>query len=104
MKLRKQARMINAVCWRLSPLALVIGTGLFPGVLHAENYFNPAFLADGKNQVADLSRFENDGSQAPGIYRVDIYLNNDFITSHDVEFQARQTQNSSAPSSSDGLC
>ncbi|HAS1939864.1 outer membrane usher protein FimD [Enterobacter asburiae] len=101
MKLRKQARMINAVCWRLSPLALVIGTGLFPGVLHAENYFNPAFLADGKNQVADLSRFENDGSQAPGIYRVDIYLNNDFITSHDVEFQARQTQNSSAPSSSD---
>lgn len=101
MKLRKQARMINAVRWRLSPLALVIGTGLFSSVLHAENYFNPAFLADGKNQVADLSRFENDGSQAPGIYRVDIYLNNDFITSHDVEFQARQTQNSSAPSSSD---
>ncbi|EGQ5322045.1 fimbrial protein FimD, partial [Enterobacter asburiae] len=101
MKLRKQARMINAVRWRLSPLALVIGTGLFSSVLHAENYFNPAFLADGKNQVADLSRFENDGSQAPGVYRVDIYLNNDFITSHDVEFQARQTQNSSAPSSSD---
>lgn len=101
MKLRKQARMINAVRWRLSPLALVIGSGLFSGVLHAENYFNPAFLADGENQVADLSRFENDGSQAPGVYRVDIYLNNDFITSHDVEFQARQTQNSSAPSSSD---
>ena len=77
MKLRKQARMINAVRWRLSPLALVIGTGLFSSVLHAENYFNPAFLADGKNQVADLSRFENDGSQAPGVYRVDIYLNNE---------------------------
>ncbi|AHW95300.1 outer membrane usher protein [Enterobacter asburiae L1] len=51
--------------------------------------------------MADLSRFENDGSQAPGVYRVDIYLNNDFITSHDVEFQAQKMEKSDEPSSSD---
>ena len=101
MKLRKHTRMINPVRWRLSPLALFIGMGLFSAHLHAENYFNPAFLADGKNQVADLSRFENDGSQAPGVYRVDIYLNNDFITSHDVEFQAQKALKTGLPSSSD---
>lgn len=101
MKLRKQTRMINAVRWRLSPLALLVGTGLFSGVLHAENYFNPAFLGDGKNEVADLSRFEKDGSQAPGVYRVDIFLNSDFITSHDVEFQAQQTPSAGVPSSAD---
>lgn len=42
----------------------------------AELYFNPRFLADDPQAVADLSRFENGQELPPGTYRVDIYLNN----------------------------
>lgn len=78
---------------RLSPLALLISTSLFSGYVLGDEYFNPAFLSDGKGQVADLSSFENGGGQAPGIYRVDVFLNNDFIISQDVEFKAVKSLN-----------
>ncbi|MGN7896843.1 fimbrial biogenesis usher protein [Enterobacter sp. 22452] len=87
MKFRKNMRAVSAVTWRLSPLALTIATCLFSSTVLADEYFNPAFLTDGKGQVADLSSFESNGGQAPGTYRVDIFLNNDFVTSHDVEFK-----------------
>ncbi|HFZ8995708.1 TPA: fimbrial biogenesis usher protein [Citrobacter freundii] len=54
---------------------------------HAENYFNPAFLSGDSSAVADLSRFENSDGQAPGKYRVDIYLNNQFVSTEDVNFK-----------------
>ncbi|WP_320727297.1 fimbrial biogenesis usher protein [Enterobacter sp. 118C5] len=88
---RKNSRANLALRWRLSPLAAIIGFCLFNGVVKADEYFNPAFLNDGKGEVADLSSFENGAGQAPGIYRVDIFLNNDFITSHDVEFKSIKT-------------
>lgn len=53
----------------------------------ADNYFNPAFLADDPSKIADLSRFETNG-QAPGVYRVDVYLNGAFLTTRDVAFKA----------------
>ncbi|WP_312183202.1 fimbria/pilus outer membrane usher protein [Pantoea sp. CTOTU46764] len=58
--------------------------------LHAEEYFNPALLSVGEEQptaavVADLSHFEA-GAQAPGIYRVSVYVNNYFIDDRDVDF------------------
>ncbi|MEK8802976.1 FimD/PapC N-terminal domain-containing protein, partial [Escherichia coli] len=37
----------------------------------AELYFNPRFLADDPQAVADLSRFENGQELPPGTYRVD---------------------------------
>lgn len=54
----------------------------------ADNYFNPAFLSDDPNAVADLSHFEKGDSQAPGKYHVDIYLNDQFIDAEDVNFTA----------------
>ncbi|UJD93800.1 fimbrial biogenesis outer membrane usher protein [Lelliottia amnigena] len=90
MKYIKKIRVALALNWHLSPLALMIGTCLWSGNVLAEEYFNPAFLSDGKGQVADLSRFENDAGQAAGTYRVDIFLNNDFIASHDIEFKNRK--------------
>lgn len=101
MKIKKTKCLNSIKDLRLSPLALFVGMSLFSGVLHAENYFNPAFLSDGTNQVADLSTFETDSGQAPGVYRVDIYLNNDFIASHDVDFQSQKAIDSSLPSSRD---
>lgn len=55
----------------------------------AENYFNPAFLSDDPSKIADLSHFENNG-QAPGVYRVDVYLNGALLTTRDIAFRANQ--------------
>lgn len=48
--------------------------------------FQPALLADDPASVADLSDFENGQEVPPGTYRVDIYLNDGFITTRDVTF------------------
>ncbi len=53
----------------------------------AENYFNPAFLSDDPSKIADLSHFEGNG-QAPGVYRVDVYLNGALLTTRDIAFRA----------------
>lgn len=53
----------------------------------AEQYFNPAFLSSDPSAIADLSRFNNEGGQAPGSYRVDIYINDTFISTRDVDFK-----------------
>ncbi|PXW48564.1 outer membrane usher protein [Klebsiella oxytoca] len=66
------------------PLALLLATHTFPA--QAELYFNPRFLADDPAAVADLSGFESGQEVPPGTYRVDIYLNNGFITTRDVTF------------------
>ncbi|MFX2611951.1 fimbrial biogenesis usher protein [Enterobacter mori] len=50
------------------------------------NRFNPAFLSSDPNAIASLEHFESDDNQLPGTYRVDIYLNNNFIESRDVVF------------------
>lgn len=54
----------------------------------AAEFFNPALLSGEPNSVADLSRFEKGEGQAPGTYRVDIYLNRLFIGTQDVNFEA----------------
>ncbi|WP_223271340.1 fimbrial biogenesis usher protein [Buttiauxella sp. B2] len=54
---------------------------------YAEEYFNPAFLSGDPSAVADLSRFEG-GTQAPGTYRVDVYLNEIFQSRKDIQFLA----------------
>lgn len=54
---------------------------------NAESYFNTQFLGDDINAIADVSRFIKSGSSVPpGIYTVDIYLNDQFITTHDLNF------------------
>lgn len=76
---------------RRSPVAVSLLLALSPLSVLADNYFNPAFLTgldgSGTDSVADLSRFEKN-QQAPGNYRVDIYLNNNYITRRNVTFNA----------------
>lgn len=57
------------------------------GNVWAGDWFNPAFLAKDGNEVADLSRFENGAGQMPGMYRVDIWLNDEFVTTSNVRFE-----------------
>ncbi|MEI9745790.1 fimbria/pilus outer membrane usher protein [Enterobacter ludwigii] len=66
--------------------------GACSGSVRAEEYFNPALLSLGVPGGAaassvDLSRFEA-GGQMPGVYRVDIYLNGQYMASRDVNFVA----------------
>ncbi|MDK9604841.1 fimbrial biogenesis usher protein [Lelliottia wanjuensis] len=72
--------------FKYSPLALALLIAVTPMSSYADNYFNPQFLSSDPEAVADLSHFENGNSQAPGTYRVDVYLNEKFIASKDVKF------------------
>lgn len=69
----------------LSPLA-VATIFAFSGSTWAGLYFDPSMIADGSGQIADLKRFETDGSQLPGAYPVDIYVNGNKVTTRTVRF------------------
>ncbi|QUY47827.1 fimbrial biogenesis outer membrane usher protein [Serratia plymuthica] len=58
-------------------------------VAYASRYFNPALLEIDNPALrgADLSVFEENSSQAPGNYRVDLYLNGQQIETLDIEFR-----------------
>ncbi len=73
---------------RLTQLSVVILLASPVFLAQAELYFNPRFLADDPAAVADLSSFEKGQELPPGTYRVDIYLNDGFMTSRDVTFSA----------------
>ena len=53
----------------------------------AEAYFNTRFLSNEPGAVADITRFIDSGSSVPpGTYKVDIYLNEDFVMTRDINF------------------
>ncbi|WMT16052.1 fimbria/pilus outer membrane usher protein [Serratia fonticola] len=60
-------------------------------IAQAREYFNPELLQiDNPAQAgADLSVFEEGGTQAPGRYQVDLLLNNQVINSREIEFVLR---------------
>ncbi|ENL7328683.1 fimbrial biogenesis usher protein [Escherichia albertii] len=58
-----------------------------PLISQAESYFNPAFLLSNGESVADLSRFEKGNHQPAGVYRVDLWRNEEFIGSQDIVFE-----------------
>lgn len=71
-------------------LAIAIATILYPYQVMAEEQFNPDALNLGiENQVADINSldyFSYAGGQLPGVYSVDIYLNNKLIDNRQVRF------------------
>lgn len=77
------------------PLLLALATLAF--YARAELYFNPRFLADDPAAVADLSNFEKGQEVPPGTYRVDIYLNDGFMTTRDVTFKTGEEDHRLAP-------
>ncbi|HEJ8088537.1 TPA: fimbrial biogenesis usher protein [Serratia liquefaciens] len=68
----------------LTQLALLLVASTFSA--RADNYFNPRFLADDPASVADLSSFEKGLDAPPGTYRVDIYMNEGYVTTRDITF------------------
>lgn len=55
----------------------------------ARDYFNPALLEIGNpaQSGADLSVFEDGEAQAPGKYRVDVYLNGEMLDTEELDFK-----------------
>jgi outer membrane usher protein len=70
---------------RLAALAALM-TVWYPFSGYGESYFNPAFLSEDTASVADLTRFAKGHGQAPGVYRVDVWRNDEFIASRDIRF------------------
>ena len=77
------------------PLALLLSSPAF--YAQAELYFNPRFLADDPAAVADLSGFEKGQELPPGTYRADIYLNDGYMTTRDITFNAAAKGHGLAP-------
>jgi outer membrane usher protein len=71
---------------RLKLLTLALSGVSFASGVQAESYFNPSFLSDDAAGVADLSRFEKGNKQPAGVYRVDIWRNDEFVGSQDLTF------------------
>ncbi|BEM36229.1 outer membrane usher protein (plasmid) [Serratia marcescens] len=74
---------------RISYSALAVFIAL-TGAVQAQDWFNPAFLSGDRGEVADLSRFENGAGQLPGVYRVDIWVNDEFATTNTLRFDAEK--------------
>jgi outer membrane usher protein len=75
--------------YQLTPLAGLIAIQLLLlSTAQARDYFNPALLSIGSPQQGevDLSTFENRGGQIPGVYRVDILLNQQRVATRAVTF------------------
>ncbi|MFG1174663.1 fimbrial biogenesis usher protein [Erwiniaceae bacterium CAU 1747] len=72
------------------PLVLTCSTISFSA--HSELWFNPRFLSDDPTSVADLSGFEKGQEVPEGIYRVDIYVNENLISTKDVAFKTNSEE------------
>lgn len=64
-------------------IALGLATAVFP--VDAEYYFNPRFLSNDLAESVDLSAFTKGREAPPGTYRVDIYLNDEFMFTVDLQ-------------------
>ena len=81
----------------LPRISVVGGLLLGSGMVCADTYFNPSFLSSDATNVADLSRFEK-GEQPAGVYRVEVYLNDEYIGTQDMQFDVAK---SGAPNKDD---
>ncbi|WP_380178359.1 outer membrane usher protein FimD [Kalamiella sp. sgz302252] len=86
---------------RFRYLALAVCVAL-SGSARAQDWFNPAFLSKEGNEVADLARFENGSGQLPGVYRVDIWRNDAFVTTSALRFVADNAPAEGKESKKDG--
>ncbi|MGJ7179940.1 FimD/PapC N-terminal domain-containing protein [Morganella morganii] len=68
---------------------------------YADEFFNPAFLSDNGNEVADLSRFDKGLGQAAGEYRVEVFLNGEYVATQDILFVSYEKEGEIKPGTDD---
>ncbi|CAM4374013.1 fimbria/pilus outer membrane usher protein [Klebsiella grimontii] len=71
----------------LRPLAVMVMLAL-PALLQAEEYFPVGLISGAEDGVADLSYLTPAGTQMPGTYEVEMYLNGTWLASRNVRFVA----------------
>jgi len=81
-------RMLTTI--RYPVLAVLVALA---GTARADDWFNPSFLSKDGGEVADLSRFENGAGQMPGMYRVDVWMNDEFVATTPLRFDAVKATN-----------
>lgn len=75
------------VSWLLFyPVLCTASLLIYSPLAYASLYFPPELVASDAQMVADLSYFEKEGSQLPGDYQVDIYINGQQIASDNMRF------------------
>lgn len=86
-KYRYRTPRLNWLTYLITTQSVMLG--MWSNAAEARDYFNPQMLEiDNPHQGAtDLSVFEEGSLQAPGIYRVDLYLNSEYQDSRDVGFR-----------------
>lgn len=76
--------------YRIRPIALIVSVALssYAADSFSQDYFNPDALHSDHPGVQNVSldHFSQEGEQAPGTYRVDIYLNGEIMDVADVTF------------------
>lgn len=82
---------------RSNSLAILLAGLTIVSDAHADTQFNPAFLSGDPSAVADLAMFDKSG-QLPGNYRVDVFLNDQYVDTRDMLFVV-----SSSEKDGDGL-
>ncbi|WP_312629565.1 fimbria/pilus outer membrane usher protein [Scandinavium sp.] len=83
-----------------TPLAIIL-SGLFIPASYAELYFPPEMVSSDGGGMADLSHFSADGSQVPGEYQVDVYVNQQFVYNEKIRFEAADTRSLKAGTTKD---
>ncbi|HBM2987490.1 TPA: fimbrial biogenesis outer membrane usher protein [Klebsiella aerogenes] len=73
--------------FQISIIALFVNNAI------ARDYFDPGLLAIGQDSVTpvDLSQFEKPGAIAPGIYNLNVFINNDEYGYRDIEIVTSNT-------------
>ncbi|WP_025123591.1 MULTISPECIES: fimbria/pilus outer membrane usher protein [unclassified Serratia (in: enterobacteria)] len=82
-----QPSRISKLAYLIAAQLALLGGASFEA--QARDYFNPLMLEiDNPHQGStDLTVFEDGANQAPGTYRVDIYINNELQGTNDVDFR-----------------
>jgi outer membrane usher protein len=82
--IQSRKKKANRTFFKLSVLSLLIS---YTSASHADKGFNPALLENvGSGEISDLSAFAAGDGQAPGIYTVDISVNNTLVDHREVAF------------------
>lgn len=83
--------------FRITKLVVCLSLCGYASQSLAETYFNPRFLSDDPSAVASLSNFEKGIEAPPGSYRVNIYVNDNFVTNKEVKFDINKEKNRLEP-------
>lgn len=76
--------------WRLSSGLALLLSSLGCSFSEASELveFNPAFFGNSRGQAVDLSKFQRSNPLEPGTYRLDLYLNQNWVGRQDIRIRA----------------